>query len=451
MGRSLPGDYAYRKVYHYLESLIDEAQGLEPWRLPSLRTLSRRLRVSLATVQSAYSLLEEEGRVHCVPRSGYFVRVDVQAGGPPLPAPSGLSNVPTQPMLERSLFTHERRLARQRAWAAAPLEEVGSARLRNALAERYTRSSSHYWRAEEVHLAPDVQALLEVVLAALALRGGTVLVCSPCCWQVLRALQRCGMRVLEVPLNAYGAADLQALAGLLSAEPVGMLIMPSCLSMPQGRLMSQHDQQQIGQLLGEYPVWLLENDLDSELCFSGPPAARLRDWVDPRWLLMMGSFEAAVGGEAPYAYVLGRHATLAEAFARRAFQLAPLRLQALALMLGKGEIERQSEKLRAELQWRMECLGQQLRLQLGEQVSFQMPEGGWTLWLRLRRPVPLDGIVAALSGTALRVVPGGQHSLQVRHQQYLALRWVGEGLDALQQALEKLAQALELRCGRPVG
>ncbi|MNN92278.1 hypothetical protein D3C81_2105350 [compost metagenome] len=90
-------------------------------------------------------------------------------------------------------------------------------------------------------------------------------------------------------------------------------------------------------------------------------------------------------------------------------------------------------------------------MQLGEQVSFQMPEGGWTLWLRLRRPVPLDGIVAALSGTVLRVVPGGQHSLQVRHQQYLALRWVGEGLDALQQALEKLAQALELRCGRPVG
>ena len=62
MGRSVLGDYAYRKVYHYLEALIDEAQGPAPWRLPSLRMLSRRLRVSLATVQSAYSLLEEEGK-----------------------------------------------------------------------------------------------------------------------------------------------------------------------------------------------------------------------------------------------------------------------------------------------------------------------------------------------------------------------------------------------------
>ncbi|MGE8468849.1 MAG: GntR family transcriptional regulator [Pseudomonas putida] len=451
MGRSVLGDYAYRKVYHYLEALIDEAQGPAPWRLPSLRMLSRRLRVSLATVQSAYSLLEDEGRVHCVPRSGYFVRVDIPAGGQLLPTAAGPMNVSPYPMLERSLFSHERRLARQRARGAAPLEEVASARLRNALAERYTRSSSHYWRAEEVHLAPDVQALLEVLLAALALRGGTVLVHSPCCWQVLRALQRCGMRVLEVPLNACGAADLQALARVLSAEPVGMLVMPSCLSTPQGRLMSPQDQQQIGQLLGDYPVWLLENDLDSELCFSGPPTARLRDCVDPRWLLVMGSFDATVGGEAPYAYVMGHHAALAEAFAQRAFQLAPLRLQSLAVMLGKGEIERQSGRLRAELQWRMEFLCRQLKLQLGEQVAFELPDGGWTLWLRPHRPVALEGVVAALSGTALRVVPGGQHGMQVRHQQYLALTWVGEEPDALQQALEKLAQALELRCGRPVG
>jgi DNA-binding transcriptional MocR family regulator len=449
MGRSVPGDYAYRKVYHYLEALIDEAQGREPWRLPSLRTLSRRLRVSLATVQSAYSLLEDEGRVHCVPRSGYFVRA--YAGGSPVQAPAGAWHLPAHSMLERSLFTHERRLARQRARGTAPVEEVGGARLRNALAERYTRSSSHYWRAEEVHLAPDVQALLEVLLAALALRGATVLVQSPCCWPVLRALQRCGMRVLEVPLSNSGTADVQALARLLSAEPVGMLIMPSCLSLPQGRLMSQHDQQQIGQLLGDHPVWLLENDLDSELCYSGPPNARLRDWVDPRWLLVMGSFEAAVGGEAPYAYVMGRHAGLAEAFGQRAFQLAPLRLQALAHLLGKGEIETQLGRLRAELQRRMACFSRQLKLELGDQVTFDMPEGGWTLWLRSRWPLRLDDVVAALSGTDLRVVPGGQHSAEVRHQQYLALTWVGEDPDALQHALEKLAQALELRCGRPIG
>src|SRR5690349_6796423 len=228
MEQSARGEFAYRKVYRYLEALIGQAQGSGPCRLPSLRALSRRLRVSLATVQSAYGLLEEEGRVQCLPRSGYYVQGAGKGDAAAMPRQPPL---PAQSMLERALFTHERRLARQRMHSVAPWEAPGNARLRNAVAERYTRSSSQYWSAEDVQLAPEVQALLETVLAALALQGGTVLVHSPCCWQVLRALARAGMRVLEVPLDTRGNPDLRALARLLGSEPVRMLVMPSCLGM----------------------------------------------------------------------------------------------------------------------------------------------------------------------------------------------------------------------------
>lgn len=296
MEQSGSGEFAYRKVYRYLEALIDQAPHSGPCRLPSLRVLARRLRVSLATVQSAYSLLEEEGRVQCLPRSGYYVQGAAKGDAAAMPRQAPL---PAQPMLERTLFTHERRLARQRSHSVAQWDAPGSARLRNAIAERYTRSSHQYWRAEDVQLAPDVQALLETLLAALALQGGTVVVHSPCCWQVLRALARADMRVLEVPLDTRGNPDLRALARLLASEPVCMLVMPSCLGMPQGRLVSLHYQQQLGQLLGQHSVWLLENDLDSEHCYSGPPNTRLRDWVDPRWLLVMGAFDAAVGARRP--------------------------------------------------------------------------------------------------------------------------------------------------------
>ncbi|MDV5098913.1 aminotransferase class I/II-fold pyridoxal phosphate-dependent enzyme [Pseudomonas sp. LSJ-87] len=448
MEQSGSGEFAYRKVYRYLEALIDQAPRSGPCRLPSLRVLARRLRVSLATVQSAYSLLEEEGRVQCLPRSGYYVQGAAKGDAAAMPRQAPL---PAQPMLERTLFTHERRLARQRTHSVAPWDAPGSARLRNAVAERYTRSSNQYWRAEDVQLAPDVQALLETLLAALVLQGGTVVVHSPCCWQVLRALARADMRVLEVPLDTRGNPDLRALARLLANEPVCMLVMPSCLGMPQGRLVSLHYQQQLGQLLGQHPVWLLENDLDSEHCYSGPPNTRLRDWVDPRWLLVMGAFDAAVGGEAPYAYLLGHDAVLARAFAERAFRLAPLRLQALAHMLGKGEIEAQLVRLRTDLQKRMQCLARELQLQFGQRVVLETPEGGRTLWVRFRQPLPWEGIAAALAGSALHALPGEQFSLQGRYQQCLAMAWLGDHPGELQQAVERLAQVLELRCGRPAG
>ncbi|WP_085626644.1 MULTISPECIES: aminotransferase class I/II-fold pyridoxal phosphate-dependent enzyme [unclassified Pseudomonas] len=448
MEPSGPGEFAYRKVYRYLEALIDQAPGSATCRLPSLRALSRRLRVSLATVQSAYSLLEEEGRVQCLPRSGYFVQGAAKGDAVATPRQAPL---PAQPMLERALFTHERRLARQRSHGVAPWDTPGSDRLRNAVAERYTRSSNQYWRAEDVQLAPDVQALLETLLAALDLKGGTVVVHSPCCWQVLRALARAGMRVLEVPLDSRGNPDVRALARLLGSEPVCMVVMPSCLGMPQGRLVSRHYQQQLGQLLGQHPVWLLENDLDSEHCYSGPPNTRLRDWVDPRWLLVIGTFDAAVGGEAPYAYLLGHDALLARAFTERAFRLAPLRLQALAHMLGKGEIEAQLVRLRTDLQKRMQCLARALQQQFGQRVALEMPEGGRTLWVRFHQPPPWQDIAEALAGSALHAMPGEQFSVQLRYRHYLALAWLGDHPGELQQAVGRLAQALELRCGRPAG
>ncbi|PTV56899.1 GntR family transcriptional regulator [Pseudomonas putida] len=445
MGRAAPGEFAYRKVYRYLEALIEQAAGVGTCRLPSLRELSRRLRVSLATVQSAYSLLEEEGRVHCLPRSGYYVQ---SSGKDQAVAVARQPPLPTQPLLERMLLGHERRLARQRDRSVASWEALGSARLRNAVAERYTRCSNQYWHADDVQLAPDVLAVLETLLAALALQGGTALVHSPCCWQVLRALARAGMRVLEAPLDARGNPELHALARLLGSEPVSLLVMPSCLGMPQGRLVSPYYQQQLGLLLGQHPVWLLENDLDSELCFDGPPSTRLRDWIDPRWLLVMGTFEAAVGAEAPYAYLLSRDTVLAKAFAERAFRLAPLRLQALAHMLGKGEIETQLVQQRTDLQRRTQYLAHVLQSQFGQRVVFDMPQGGQMLWVSFCQPLAWDGIAAALAGSALHALPGEQFGLPGHYPQHLALIWLGGRPDELQLAVRRLAQALEVRCGR---
>lgn len=95
----------------------------------------------------------------------------------------------------------------------------------------------------------------------------------------------------------------------------------------------------------------------------------------------MGTFEAAVGAEAPYAYLLSHDTVLAKAFAERAFRLAPLRLQALAHMLGKGEIETQLGQQRTDLQRRTQYLAHVLQSQFGQRVVFDIPQGGQMLWV----------------------------------------------------------------------
>jgi DNA-binding transcriptional MocR family regulator len=49
-------DFAYQMVYRYLSRLTNELPGGPAVKLPSLRLLARRLRVSISTVQNAYRL-----------------------------------------------------------------------------------------------------------------------------------------------------------------------------------------------------------------------------------------------------------------------------------------------------------------------------------------------------------------------------------------------------------
>ncbi|MEW9901781.1 GntR family transcriptional regulator [Pseudomonas putida] len=177
MGRSARGEFAYQCVYRYLDALIAQADYAEQGRLPSLRVLAQRLRVSLATVQCAYSLLERQGRVRSVPKSGYFVNFaerEIASTGAhaPLAPPVSIPAMPSPRTLERTLLAHERRLSRQGGQATWRLGS--GALLRSVLAARYTRASGHCWNARHVHLATDVQALLETLLLALRLQGATL-------------------------------------------------------------------------------------------------------------------------------------------------------------------------------------------------------------------------------------------------------------------------------------
>lgn len=72
------------------------------------------------------------------------------------------------------------------------------------------------------------------------------------------------------------------------------------------------------------------------------------------------------------------------------------------------------------------------------------------LWVSFRQPLAWDGIALALAGSALHALPGEQFGLQGHYPQHLALIWLGGHPDELQRAVRRLAQALEVHCGRNI-
>ncbi|MFQ6575889.1 PLP-dependent aminotransferase family protein [Pseudomonas sp. UM16] len=452
-------DFAYQAVYRYLLELIAQMAPGSYSKLPSLRDLAQRLNVSISTIQYAYSLLEHEGRVQSVPKSGYFASgstVPVQpfagedllqdlqqhASSPQMLVFSGAHSLPS---MEASLLGIERQLLRQYPRPVGHIHPCGELELRTALAARYTRSVQLYWNAEDVYLALDLRSLFETLLAALELQGCTIVVTSPCSWRLLGILQSVGLRVIELPLGSDGAVDLERFASLLEREPVRMVMLASRLHSPHGSLVLATQHQAIAHLLARHGVWLLENDLDAEYYFAANPQACLREMVDPQRLLVFSSLQRSVGAEAPYAYLLSRHcqSRLQRQFLARGFRLPPLRQQAVARLYAKGRIDVHLTQARLRLRERVSHLYRQMQLQLGSQLHFQMPAGGATIWAQVRVPLDSRALFNRLLSQGLVIEPGEVFSLQGDYQQHLHLGWPSGAQGDLHNGLSVLSEELQ--------
>lgn len=459
---SRDNDFVYQAVYRYLTSLIDEAGKGAAVRLPSLRQLADRLSVSISTVQYAYSLLEKEGRVYSIAKSGYYAQalhdmdsleschdlletVYVNARRPGMCVLSADDPASLQP-LDSPLLMLERELLRQYPRQPSSLiQPCGERELRTVLAARYTTSTANYWRADDVYIGADLRGVLEILIAVLELRGATVVVESPCDWVILRLLQAAQVRVIELPLLGEGQVDPQRLESLLTHESVRLMLVSSALNMPRGSLRPLSNQQTIAHLLALHGTWVLENDCYSEL-HDGEGAQPLRDWLDPERLLVFSTFEKFIGAEAPFGFLLSRYwrHDLQRHFLLRAFRLSPIRQKAIARLLGGGRLDQHLSVLRRMLKERRTPLIALLRDRLGDALDVVEPEGGATVWVRSLRPVNMVQVFQRLLRQQIVVAPGELFSLQGLHGQNLRLSALGHGERDLASVVGLLGDALRL-------
>ena len=455
-------DFAYQAVYRYLTHLINEPGSETQVRLPSLRQLADRLNVSISTIQYAYSLLEKEGRVFSVAKSGYFAlpvsSIDPLDSGRDLletvyasaRCPGTLVWSADEPALlqplDSPLLLLERELLRQYPRQAhSVLQPCGELQLRTALAARYTTSPHRCWHAHDVYVGADLRGVLEILIAVLNLKDATVLLESPCDWVILRLLQAAAVNVIELPLQAEGGVDIDQLTELLETRPVRLVMLSSAVSMPRGSQVPDDNRQAVAELLERHGSWVVENDCHGELEFEAG-GRHFRDWLNPDRLIVFSTLEKILGSEAPYGYVLSRH--FSEAFQRhfllRSFRLSPIRQKAIARLFGNGRIDQHLHVLRRLLNERKGHMTQLLHERLGDALHFVEPQGGATIWVRSLRQVDTRRVFRRLLTHHVVIAPGELFSLQGLYSQHLRLSHTFGGDHDLVSAVSLLGDALRL-------
>lgn len=266
-------------------------------RLPSVRQASANRGISASTVFEAYYLLEAKGLIRARERSGYYV-ISTPIALPPEPeisTPAGQSQpvdiservfdvlestrnrdvVPLGSAFPSPLLFPLQRLARVMAssvqkmnpWSTVDDLTPGNADLRRQIAMRYLIDGVHV-HTDEIVITNGALEALNLCLLAVAKPGDSVIVESPTFYGALHALERIGLRAVEVPTHPREGVDLGALeSALIKHQPKACWLMTNFQN-PLGSLMPDEKKRDLVALLTRHDVPLIEDDVYGELYFG---------------------------------------------------------------------------------------------------------------------------------------------------------------------------------------
>jgi 2-aminoadipate transaminase len=278
--------------------------------------------------------------------------------------------------------------------------------------------------------------------------GDRVVVEQPTYDRTLLLLQRLGVELVPVPLEADGL-DLAAFEAALAAGPIKLAhVIPNAHN-PAGCTLSSAKRARLVELAAEHGFWIFEDDPYRELPFGGEPLETMLSLDAAERVIHASSFSKTVSPGVRVGYLAGPAEEIAK-LAKRANEtyISPNMLaESIVLELCRsGELDRNIAFVKGELKSRCDALVAALGEQIPE-AEFVVPEGGYFLWLDLAKGTDTTALLAAAKADGATfvagpdfMIEGGENSLRLSFAPVPADR-AAEGVARLAGALERLRSA----------
>lgn len=437
-------DFLYKGVVDwFLEQMSQEA--ISPGdRMPSLRTLSKQLGLSLNTVIHGYELLSEEGWIESRPKSGYFVchRSETKAAlflaGDTL---QELAQAGTKPAW--SCLAHHAALVDQGdalllpnvRQEEAPLPVLGKGHLavREAVST-YLRGLGIKTHASHLWLGHSPLVMFTQSVQTLTQRGDTVLVLTPCDPRITSTLQSLGRQVVALSAGERGV-DLDLVVRCLRDKPVRLIVLPGQFSFPAGQLISNLSLRRWLAIIEETKLPVIEWDLCSHLAYRAGSVMTYKSLDSSDHIVYIGGVESKEAGRSASWCVPGRHQALLEgAFLSADMALNDGQQQALSDAL-QSDSKRSLTRRARDVWANAERIKAHLEARLGHHVSFVTSKGGLSLWVFLSTPLPSTRLTALLASFRRAIVPGALVSHEADADHWLAVNVTLDDVEPLAKAL----------------
>jgi DNA-binding transcriptional MocR family regulator len=299
--------------------------------------------------------------------------------------------------------------------------------------------------ASQVMIANGSMEAAAMLFEHLLEPGDRVVVEQPTYDRTLLLLQRAGVELVPVPLEADGL-DVSALETALAEGPVKLAHIIPNFHNPAGCTLSAEKRVRLAELAAEHGFWIFEDDPYRELSFEGEALETMLSMDRADRVIHASSFSKTVSPGVRVGYLAGPAGEIAK-LAKRANEtyISPNMLaEAVVLELCRsGALDANIDFVKGALRERRDALVEALREQIPE-AEFVVPGGGYFLWLDLAEGTDTTVLLAEATAHGVSfvagsdfMVGGGENSLRLSFAPVPAER-IAEGVSRIVRALERV-------------
>jgi len=460
----------YETLAADIESQVARGVLLEGERLPSVRQTSQHRSLSISTVLRAYSLLESRGVIESRPQSGYFVRPRPRAMlRSPEPAPLVLSSevdvsrlvlstlrtirshnaVPLgspypdpEPFPWARISRYAVAIARSKEnWSVMDDLPPGNPQLIRQIARRHMENGLVVDPSEIIVTVGATEAI-NLCLQAVARPGDTIAVESPTFYAFLHAIERMGMRALEVPTDPREGIDVEALRGILAQQRIAACMVMPNFQNPLGFQMPDARKRELVELLSLHDIPVIENDVYNELYYGDSHPGSLKAYDSKGLVLHCSSFSKSLTSNYRIGWALpGRYTAQVEKLKfLNTLTTASLPQMAIAEYLQNDGYDRHLRKVRKGYEQRARMMAAAVMRFFPAGTRVSEPQGGYVLWVGLPEGVDAMQLYALALERRITVGPGHMFSARGSYTNYIRLNYSYPWSKEIEEALRTLGR-----------
>jgi DNA-binding transcriptional MocR family regulator len=459
----------YQTLAADIEGQVARGVLLEGERLPSVRQTSQHRSLSIGTVLRAYSLLESKGVIESRPQSGYFVRPKPNGAPRATLAPPALvlsSEVDVSRLVLSTLRTirtqgalplgspypdpapfpwprigqYANAIARRaQHWSVMDDLPPGNPQLIRQIARRHLEHGLAVDPSEIIVTVGATEAI-NLCLQAVARPGDTVAVESPTFYAMLHAIERMGMRALEVPTDPREGISIEALRSILSQQRVAACMVMPNFQNPLGFQMPDARKRELVELLSSHDIPVIENDVYNELYYGDSHPTALKAYDTKGLVLHCSSFSKSLTANYRIGWALpGRYTAQVEKLKFLNTLTTPtLPQMAIADYLQHDGYDRHLRKVRKGYQQRARMMAAAVLRFFPAGTRVSDPQGGYVLWVELPAGVDAMKLYALALERKITIGPGHMFSARGSYSNYIRLNYSYPWSKEIDEALRML-------------